>query len=98
MDDDKTKKDGTASAMRSKELFEVSDAWGNPLIYFHNKDYARECKVTLQDGDKIRRKAVKAAASEKTGQFQALTSFQLRSAGPDGIDDGGGEDDIVSWK
>ncbi len=87
----------TDSVMTTRELFELVDAFGNPLVYIHNADYDSGQKVRLGDengeGETI---VVKAAKSAKTGQYHGLRSFQLMSVGPypqvDRTDD-----DVTSW-
>lgn len=98
-DNDKTKKNGPRSAITKPELFEVVDPWGNPFVYLHNADYSRGGKVSVlsEDKDHPGYVVVKGHKSDKTGQYHDLNSFQMWSLGPDGKDDGGAGDDIVSW-
>jgi len=81
----------TRSIYTAPHLHEVGDSWGNPIVYLHNKDYDEPAAASLMTGEV----KVEAGKSEKTGQYQALTTFQLWSAGPDG--QAGTEDDVVSW-
>ncbi len=83
----------TDSIMTTRELFEVVDAFGHPLVYMHNADYDRGQKVQVED-EVV---PVKGCKSAKTGQYQDLTKFQLRSLGANGKDDDGQDDDITSW-
>ncbi|MEZ0227769.1 MAG: type II secretion system protein [Planctomycetota bacterium] len=87
----------TESYMTTRELFELADSFGNPLVYFHNADYDGTQKVQLGDengaGDTVTAKASKSA---KTGQFHGIRSFQLKSLGANPHDDGA-DDDITSW-
>lgn len=85
----------TDSTMTSRELFEVVDGFGNPLVYLHNADYDTGHKVSVgDDGDTVSVKGVKSA---KTGQFHGLRSFQLWSFGANGKNDDGEDDDVTSW-
>lgn len=84
--------DPTQSTMSTRELLEVLDAWRNPLVYLHNADYDQGGAATLQQGGLAQ---VAAGKSEKTGQFLGLTTFQLWSAGPDGV--AGTDDDLRLW-
>lgn len=88
----------TDSYMTTRELFEIVDAFGNPLVYIHNAEYDATQKVTLGDengaGESV---AVKACKSAKTGQFHGIRSFQLRSLGANARNDDGGDDDVTSW-
>lgn len=81
--------DPTRSSYKTRDLFELLDSWGNPIGYLHNADYAVGGSVTLPTG----LAAFTAARSEKTGQELGLTTYQLWSAGPDGL--AGTPDDIV---
>jgi prepilin-type N-terminal cleavage/methylation domain-containing protein len=78
----------TRSVMRTAELLEIVDTFGNPILYLHNKDYERGGVVRLPGGDKT----IPAFAHEKTKQFAGLMSFQLWSAGVDG--EHGTDDDV----
>lgn len=82
----------TTSVIKSRELFECLDLWGNPLVYIHNANYDRGGTATMMEGGL---QQVPAAGSEKTGQFKGLTTYQLWSAGPDGTV--GTDDDIRHW-
>lgn len=78
-----------------KFLLEYTDYWGNPFIYIHNADYGRKFTYVLAEGTTVE---VEAAKSEATGGYAAPTSFQLWSVGPNGENENGGGDDIVSWR
>lgn len=80
--------DPTGSAIATRDLLEVVDTWGHPLCYLHNADYDAGGAVTLPTGVA----QVPAARSEKTSQVLGLTTWQLWSAGPDGL--AGTEDDL----
>ena len=80
-----------------KDLFEVADAWGNPLAYFERRSYG-ETHVYFTEspetGDEIQSSA-KAVESSKTGGYHNSSRFQLLSAGPDG--EFGTDDDIGNF-
>ena len=94
--------DGDASSRNltdfpSRELFELVDAWGNPLAYFHNRDYSETSPayvtfdpVTGEELESVPR----AAKNTTTGLYYAARSFQLVSAGPDALF--GTEDDVTN--
>lgn len=93
-DGDRLVKSGnpTNSVFKTRDLLEITDQWGSPIVYIHNTDYDRGGTMTKKGGGTAN---VPAAKSEKTGQFQGLTSFQLFSAGPDG--EVGTHDDVRAW-
>jgi prepilin-type N-terminal cleavage/methylation domain-containing protein len=97
-DGDETATDGPRSSFGVKVLHEAVDDWGHPIIYLHNKDYAKGQQVTELD-DNMEAKKVQAlgSKSKKTGQYNSLTSFQIWSCGPDGKNDQGEGDDVKSW-
>ena len=72
------------------------DAWGNPFVYFGAQDYKDPKKVSkyLMANDEI--VEVLPQKSEKTGTFHNANTFQLFSAGIDGVY--GTEDDITNWR
>jgi prepilin-type N-terminal cleavage/methylation domain-containing protein len=85
----------TNSSMTTRELFEVVDGFGNPLVYLHNADYDTGGKVMVgDDGDLIH---VKGYKSPKTGQYHGLRSFQLWSLGANPRSDAAEDDIITSW-
>jgi len=82
------------------ELHEIHDDWENPIAYFHYRDYGRkDVYVTIdpQTGEE-RESAVEAQKNTKTQRWMNPTTFQLVSAGPDGIfgmnEETGENDDI----
>lgn len=90
--------DFNESHFSNRGAFELVDPWGNPYIYFHNRDYeGPEVANRYQfQGKKDFRAAP--AKSEKTGNFYGFDSFQLWSAGPNGKNENGEGDDVPSWK
>jgi prepilin-type N-terminal cleavage/methylation domain-containing protein len=97
-DGDSISRDPCDSVIESKELFEIVDPWGNPFIYFHNRDYRGGEKIERYEFADGERPRCKPHPSEKTGAFPAPGSFVIWSAGPDGKNDDGEGDDIASWK
>lgn len=95
LDGDKDPKRNTF--MKSKELFEYADDWGNPLIYFRLRDFennaAASVRYVLNNGMEIEVGPVK---SDKTGAYGGqLDGFQIISLGPD--EEFGTDDDVYSW-
>lgn len=87
----------------SQELFEIPDAWGNPIAYFHNRDYGREDSYQTYDGDtgEVVTSVVRARKNARTGRWYEPRGFQLISAGPNGVFDkpgSDGDDDITNFK
>ena len=101
-----TEKNGPYLQFNDKQLydsdsdgaFEVIDGWGRPLIYLHNKDYAKGQKVSILDENLTAKTVdVKGTKSDKTTQYYSLSSFQIWSCGLDGLSNGGKDDDVNSW-
>ncbi|MCR4317541.1 MAG: type II secretion system GspH family protein [Planctomycetes bacterium] len=93
-DGDSVRDNPTDSYINSGELFEVSDAWGNPIVYIHNSDYDYDfVYITSEDQER----EVSAASDEKTGSFPNRRTFQIWSFGGDAENDGGAVDDIKNW-
>ncbi|MBI4576616.1 MAG: prepilin-type N-terminal cleavage/methylation domain-containing protein [Planctomycetes bacterium] len=79
----------------TRENFEVVDSWGNPYVYLHWRHYeGGAVKVRGLDG-KVQ--TVEAVRGGKSGRYRGDLKFQLRSMGPNGLDEGGEGDDIASW-
>jgi prepilin-type N-terminal cleavage/methylation domain-containing protein len=79
----------------SPALYEYVDLWGSPYVYIHNRDYGKKLTYNNRHGNTVQVTAVK---SEKLGAYQAATSFQIWSFGPNGLNENGDGDDIASWK
>jgi prepilin-type N-terminal cleavage/methylation domain-containing protein len=106
LDQDPSNTDGDATGVRieghqSLQVFELADAWGNPIAYFHHRDYDRkDVYVTFdEDAGGDTESVVQARRNDKTGRWQAPRGFQLISAGPNGRFDvpGSEEDDDVTY-
>ncbi|MFN0057170.1 MAG: type II secretion system protein [Planctomycetota bacterium] len=77
------------------QLREYVDVWGNPYVYFHNRDYESTQSVQLPQAKKI---VVSAGRSAKTATFYSPSSYQLWSLGPDGANaPPSDKDNIGSW-
>jgi type II secretion system protein G len=78
---------------------EIVDSWGNPLVYFHNRDYAKP-KTHMQTYKLTSGKKLSGFApgkSKKTAAYHSWSSYQIWSVGPNGKNENGEGDDIVSW-
>ncbi len=81
----------------SPDAFELIDNWGNPLAYIHRRDYEKEIHYLTYDKAGLEvENPVKGRQSLKTGDPYRKSSFQIISAGPDGIF--GNDDDIANFK
>ncbi|MFH1423254.1 MAG: prepilin-type N-terminal cleavage/methylation domain-containing protein [Planctomycetota bacterium] len=83
-----------------REAREIVDSWGNPLVYFHHRDYEKP-NLNLQCYKLANKKFVKGIRpekSKKTNTFPSWNSYVIWSFGPNGINDYGKGDDITSWK
>lgn len=84
-----TDNDGNATSLTSfssGEVFELIDHWGNPIAYFHSRDYDESMlyRTLDEEGNEVDNDVI-AVMSAKTGDPMNKRSFQLISAGPDGI-------------
>lgn len=94
-DGDRTKQ--SLTTFSSADAFELMDEWDNPIAYIHRRDYDEEITYLAYDEDvRPREVAVKARVSPKTGDPYRRRSFQLISAGPDGVFQT--DDDIGNFK
>jgi prepilin-type N-terminal cleavage/methylation domain-containing protein len=95
-DGDRSKKSLTTHA--NSDLFELVDSWGNPIAYFHRRDYGRaDLYVTIEEETgEWAETTVQAHTSSKTGNYFRPREFQLISAGQDGLF--GTEDDITNFQ
>jgi prepilin-type N-terminal cleavage/methylation domain-containing protein len=79
----------------TNELYEYVDLWHTPYIYVPFRHYGKTAQYVNIDGDGF--DATLAKDPDK-GTWPAPLKFVLWSCGPDGINDNGGGDDIVSWR
>lgn len=77
------------------QLREYLDAFGQPLSYYHHKDYARVSpRITkYRLGEKAEAVEIRPYRSPATSTFVGPASYQIRSVGADGKP--GTDDDIV---
>jgi prepilin-type N-terminal cleavage/methylation domain-containing protein len=104
-DDRLVNTDGDVLAKRpagfeAADLYEIHDDWENPIAYFHNRDYGRkDSYVTIDPNGAEQQTVVEARKNDKTQRWANPTSFQLISAGPDGIfglNEATGENDDIT--
>lgn len=79
-------------------LMEVVDAFGNPFVYLRPDVYEKGQEYEITDTGTQETNRVRAVGqkNEETGGFYAKESYQLWSAGEDGVL--GTEDDIASFR
>jgi prepilin-type N-terminal cleavage/methylation domain-containing protein len=85
----------------SRELFEIVDAWGNPLVYLDMKSVMRgfNFEVNLANGGSITIDATAAQDALRhpvTGQLPQ--GYVIWSFGEDGVNNYGLGDDVTSWE
>lgn len=78
--------DATNWYFGSKDIFELVDYWGNPLVYVHNRDYYSASADTpyVSAQGAVKYCYPRSAAGTATGNYPNLTGFQLYSWGVDG--------------
>jgi len=94
-DGDTTKTSHTIFA--KSDAFEIRDPWDNPIVYLHRRDYEKGCDYMTyhEDAGQYVSERVTAAINPGTGSPYRQKSFQLLSAGPDGVF--GTDDDIGNF-
>lgn len=83
----------------SKDLFEICDAWGNPIAYFHNRDYGKAQSYRVSDsktGDWSDLEVTAQRNAKQGNSYYNAQEYQLISAGADG--QFGTEDDVTNFK
>lgn len=79
----------------SDALLELWDPWDNPFVYIVQSDYERGTVVRLGDGSAVEDVEARAARNPLTGAWFRFESYQIRSAGPDGLLET--KDDIANY-
>jgi len=94
-DDDRTKK--PLASFPKPDLLELADSWGNPIAYFHRRDYGKKEKYLTKNNltGEHSEATVIARKDPVTGLYYNANRYQLISAGLDG--EFGTEDDIGNW-
>ena len=94
-DEDSSKK--PLGSFPKPDLFEIADVWGNPVAYFHRRDYGRKDRYLTHDNKtgEDREDVVQARKDPVTGLYYNANGYQLISAGLDG--QFGTADDIGNW-
>jgi prepilin-type N-terminal cleavage/methylation domain-containing protein len=95
-DNDETKR--ALTRFPTNSLQELRDEWGNPIAYYHRRDYGRTDNyvVTNTETGEIEELQVKAWMNPTTKTYFNSNTFQLISAGIDGLF--GTEDDVTNFK
>ncbi len=78
----------------STALLELLDPWENPVAYFASRSYDEACTYRIGPEGAAEDVLLKAAVNRRTGAPWQFESFQLRSAGPDGLF--GTDDDVAN--
>ena len=84
------------SDLGTRDLLEIVDQWDNPVAYIHNADYGDEFTYLTWDGEQEVENVVRARQNPSTKSYYKRTSFQLISAGSDGIFDT--DDDVTNFE
>lgn len=94
-DGDESNRDLTT--LGNRQLFEIGDEWGNPIIYFESLHYSEDngCSALAGEDGYYENADVYPVRSEKTNSYFEPNSFQLVSAGADG--EFNTEDDLFSF-
>ena len=94
-DEDASKK--PLASFPKPDLFELADVWGNPVAYFHRRDFGRKDRYITHDNatGEESEAVVTARKDPATGLWFDANRYQLISAGLDGVF--GTEDDIGNW-
>ena len=94
-DEDASKK--PLASFPKPDLFEIKDVWGNPVAYFHRRDYGRKDRYLTHENrsGEESEEIVIARKDPVTGLYYQSNRYQLISAGLDGVF--GTEDDIGNW-
>lgn len=90
----------STSMIVNPQMYEFLDFWGNPLVYIRSTEYALVAagSYTTYKDNAGRPFTIIPATSGSTGNYQGTYTFQIWSIGPNGINENGQGDDVVSWE
>jgi len=96
LDSDDSKKPLTR--FPSTALQELKDEWGNPIAYFHRRDYGRTDTYMVTDDETglVEERQVKAFMNPATKTYFNSNAFQVISCGPDSKFNT--DDDLTNFK
>jgi prepilin-type N-terminal cleavage/methylation domain-containing protein len=77
------------------DLSEYVDVWENPYVYFPSSAYGSKAKYLACEAQEFEATVLKDA---ERGAFPAPFRFVIWSCGPNGVNENGEGDDIVSWR
>jgi prepilin-type N-terminal cleavage/methylation domain-containing protein len=82
----------------TQDAFELVDYWGNPLVYIHCRSYGKKQKAwcRVRSSGAWEEQVVEAVRDPKTQEYYRQESFQLLSAGRDGVFGTG--DDLANFQ
>jgi prepilin-type N-terminal cleavage/methylation domain-containing protein len=87
----------TLGKLETNKKYEIKDAWGNPLVYFHKRHYGESQQYLTGGEDEGPSEDVQTVQAWKNaeGSYFRRGKFQIFSAGPDGLYNT--EDDVASF-
>ncbi|MEZ5989973.1 MAG: type II secretion system protein [Planctomycetota bacterium] len=92
---DNDRAQGTLGKLGTQEKYEVRDPWGNPIAYFHKRNYGKSQEYRPGEPGELGDRYVSAWKKRSDGSFFNPRTFQLFSAGPDG--EYNTDDDVASF-
>lgn len=95
MNSDKDKLDKPLARSGVADLFEIKDAWGNPLVYMVEGDYAQFDKNPPTYLNSNEEAVTPKPWRNPQGGFAQANAYQLFSMGPDGQPNT--DDDMKAW-
>jgi prepilin-type N-terminal cleavage/methylation domain-containing protein len=84
------------SADGSNALLELVDPWDDPIAYIPSRDYGDSFVYRVGEGSSAQDVTLRAEMNPKTHAPWQFDTFQLRSAGPDGLF--GTDDDLANFE
>jgi len=93
---DEDSADRNISEFGNPVLLEFQDAWANPIVYINCRDYAKTYTYLIEDREMGQEFVeIRAFKNPVTGSYFNHDSYQIISAGPDGVI--GDEDDVANF-
>ncbi len=94
-------RDVLATTFADRQLREYVDIWGTPYVYFSYQAYGTKARYSkaAAGGEEVGEEFEACVPKDPaTGLWPAPARFVIWSCGPDGVNENGGGDDIVSWR
>lgn len=96
-DDDRAAENITGWYFGDNQLREMTDVWGNPIIYIHHSDYGNAEKIGTVQSKHGSEYQIEAALNPETSAYRQPHQYQIWSMGANQQNNNGSRKDVIGW-